>query len=541
MFGWSRVRAAARRFGLGAVLGLVSAVLALGVGRLAAAFVRPESAPVIAVGNRFILLTPESLKDFAIRTFGQQDKTALLVGIHLVLAGYAIVVGVAGLRRRWLGVAGVAAFGAVGVLAAVTGNAAGPLDAVPSVLAAAAGIAGFLLLRRLLRRPLPVAGDGTGRSGGTDPDEATAGGTGTPGTDRRAVLQAAGGAAGLVVLGGAAGTAGATLQDRRYSAASSRSAVRIPAPAERAKPVPAGTELSVPGISPWRTANADFYRVDTALALPQVPADSWQLRVHGMVDHPLTLSYQDLLRRPLIERDITLSCVSNEVGGHLAGNARWIGARLAELLREAGVQRGASQLVSRSADGMTIGTPVETVLDGRDALLAVAMNGEPLPIAHGFPVRMLVPGLYGYVSACKWLVDLELTTFRAYDPYWVRRKWSRFGPVRTASRIDTPKPFGQVAPGTVTVAGVAWAQHRGIAGVEVRIDDGPWQRARLARTVDDDVWRQWSLRWQGATTGDHQLTVRATDGTGATQPQTRRTPFPRGATGWHSIAVTVTG
>jgi DMSO/TMAO reductase YedYZ molybdopterin-dependent catalytic subunit len=519
-------RAASRRLGLGAVLGLVSAVVALGVGRLVAAFVRPESAPVIAVGNRFVLATPEWLKDFAIRTFGQQDKTALLAGIYLVLAGYAVAVGVVGVRRRWLGAAGVAAFGVVGVLAAVTGNAAGPADGLPSLLAAVAGGAAFLTLHHLLRNGWPQYG---ARPGG--PSQA----------DRRAVLRAAGGAAGLAVLGGAAGAAGTTLQDRRYSAASSRASVRIPAPAEPAKPVPAGTKLSVPGISPWQTSNADFYRVDTALSLPQVPADTWQLRVHGMVDRPLTLSYRELLRRPLVERDITLSCVSNEVGGHLAGNARWVGARLADLLREAGVHHGADQLVSRSADGMTIGTPVQTVMDGRDALLVVAMNGEPLPIEHGFPVRMLVPGLYGYVSACKWLVDLELTTFRAYDPYWVRRSWSRLGPVRTASRIDTPKPFGQVEPGTVPVAGVAWAQHRGIRKVEVRVDDGPWRPARLARTVDSDVWRQWSFVWQGATAGDHQLTVRATDGTGITQPQTRRTPFPRGATGWHSIAVTVAG
>jgi DMSO/TMAO reductase YedYZ molybdopterin-dependent catalytic subunit len=521
-------RAAVRRLGLGAVLGLVSAVAALGVGRLVAAFVRPESAPVIAVGNRFVLATPEWLKDFAIRTFGQHDKTALLAGIYLVLAGYAVAVGVVGVRRRWLGAAGVAVFGVVGVLAAVTGNAAGPVDGLPSLLAAVAGIASFLALHRLLRYGWPryrsrLAADGPS------------------GADRRAVLRAAGGAAGLAVLGGAAGAVGTALQDRRYSAASSRASVRIPAPAEPARPVPAGTKLSVPGISPWRTGNADFYRVDTALSLPQVPADTWQLRVHGMVDHPLTLSYRELLQRPLIERAITLSCVSNEVGGHLAGNARWVGARLADLLREAGVRHGADQLVSRSADGMTIGTPVQTVMDGRDALLVVAMNGEPLPVKHGFPVRMLVPGLYGYVSACKWLVDLELTTFRTYDPYWVRRGWSRLGPVRTASRIDTPKPFGQVEPGTVTVAGVAWAQHRGIRKVEVRVDDGPWRPARLARTVDSDVWRQWSFAWHGATAGDHQLTVRATDGTGATQPQTRRTPFPRGATGWHSIAVTVAG
>lgn len=313
----------------------------------------------------------------------------------------------------------------------------------------------------------------------------------------------------------------------------------VPAP-----PVPAGAQLRVPGISPFLTPNRDFYRVDTALVVPRVDADTWRLTLHGEgVARPLTLSLRELLARPLVEHDITLTCVSNEVGGPYAGNARWLGVRLADLLREAGVEppsRGgpADQLVARSVDGMTLGTPVEAVMDGREALLAVGMNGEPLPFAHGFPVRMVVPGLYGYVSACKWLSELRLTTFAAYDAYWVRRSWAARGPVKTQSRIDTPRPFAEPTEGRVAVAGVAWAQHRGIAAVQVRVDGGPWREARLADADGADTWRQWVWQWE-ATPGSHTLEVRATDGTGAVQTGERAGTVPDGATGWHSVVVRV--
>jgi DMSO/TMAO reductase YedYZ molybdopterin-dependent catalytic subunit len=318
----------------------------------------------------------------------------------------------------------------------------------------------------------------------------------------------------------------------------------LPPPASPAPAVPKGAGPRVPGLSPFVTSNADFYRVDTALVVPKVDATAWTLRIHGKgVDRPVTLSYDDLLRRDLVERDITLTCVSNEVGGPYAGNARWTGVRLAGLLAECGVRppsKGgpADQLVARSVDGMTIGSPVEDVMDGRDALLALGMNGEPLPFAHGFPVRMVVPGLYGFVSACKWIEDIELTTFDSYDPYWVERGWARRAPVKTQSRIDTPKPFARPGAGTVMVAGVAWAQHRGIDKVEVRVDDGPWQEARLAAEDTADTWRQWTFPWQ-ATPGGHTLTVRATDRTGAVQTGKRARTVPDGASGWHSVVVTV--
>jgi DMSO/TMAO reductase YedYZ molybdopterin-dependent catalytic subunit len=278
--------------------------------------------------------------------------------------------------------------------------------------------------------------------------------------------------------------------------------------------------------------------VDTALTVPQVAADGWKLRVHGMVDHPLTITYEQLLERPLIERDITLTCVSNEVGGPYIGNARWLGARLADLLREAGLHPNASQLVSRSSDGMTIGTPASVVMDGRDAMLAVGMNGEPLPVEHGFPVRMVVPGLYGYVSACKWIVDIEATTFAKYDAYWVDRGWAQQAPIKTESRIDTPRDGATRSPGTVQVAGVAWAQHRGIRKVEVQVDGGPWHEARLAAAPTTDTWRQWVWSWP-ATKGDHTLKVRATDTAGTTQTSDEAPPLPDGATGYHAISVKV--
>ncbi|MFD0597028.1 molybdopterin-dependent oxidoreductase [Catellatospora coxensis] len=273
--------------------------------------------------------------------------------------------------------------------------------------------------------------------------------------------------------------------------------------------------------------------------MPRVDPRQWTLQITGMVDRPTELTFDDLLKQPLIERDITLNCVSNEVGGPYVGNARWLGVPLAPLLRAAGVQAGADQIVARGADGITIGTPVATVLDGRDAILALGMNGQALPPEHGFPVRMLTPGLYGYVGAAKWITSLELATFSSFDAYWVQRGWAATGPVKTASRIDRPKAFAQLAAGTVPVAGVAWAQHRGISAVEVQVDDAPWQQARLLPVPSTDTWVQWTWDWPAATAGSHTLRVRAVDGTGALQTEQRADPFPNGASGWQSVLVTV--
>jgi len=354
------------------------------------------------------------------------------------------------------------------------------------------------------------------------------------GYDRRRFLRTGAAAVGIATV---AGGLGRLLADRA-NAAASRAAATIPEPADAVPPPPAGADLGVAGVAPFLTPNADFYRVDTSLFVPAIDAATWMLRVHGMVDREITLDFDGLLARPMIERDITLACVSNEVGGPYVGNARWIGASLADLLREAGVHTDASQIVSRSTDGFTIGTPTSLVLDGRDAMLAVSMNGEPLPLEHGFPVRMIVPGLYGYVSATKWLVELELTTLAAYDAYWIQRGWAKEAPVKTQSRIDTPVSRTRLAPGPVAVAGVAWAQHRGIERVDVQVDEGGWEEAELGAVDTIDTWRQWLFRWD-AVPGSHQLMVRATDAEGETQTSGLAAPFPDGATGHHTILVEV--
>jgi DMSO/TMAO reductase YedYZ molybdopterin-dependent catalytic subunit len=289
-------------------------------------------------------------------------------------------------------------------------------------------------------------------------------------------------------------------------------------------------------LTPFITKNSDFYLIDTALVVPQVAPDTWTLKIHGRVKRPMTITYDQLVKRPMIERYVTLACVSNEVGGSLIGNARWLGVPIKDLLDEAEPLDGADQVVSRSVDGFTAGTPTAALRDGRDAMLAIGMNGEPLPIKHGFPVRMVVPGLYGYVSATKWLAEWELTSFADYDAYWIRRGWAQQAPIKTQSRIDTPT--GAINAGRVTIGGVAWAQHRGIAKVEVRVDNGDWQPATLAAVPSIDTWRQWTLVWEAAP-GKHRLTVRATDNGGQTQQEEPSPPDPDGATGWHSVDVDV--
>ncbi|MEW2516531.1 molybdopterin-dependent oxidoreductase [Actinacidiphila alni] len=543
---------------LGAVGGLLAAAASLGVAESVSAAARPEASPVTAVGGAVIDRTPASLKDYAVRHFGTNDKLVLQLGIVAILALFALALGVLSLWLRRTGCAGVLVFGAIGAVAAWSRPDNHRWDALPSIVGALAGAAVLWVLtgRLLVRRPAgpaegpqSVAGESDAGDTATDTAEEPAGeptgpesGARPPGFDRRGFLAAA---AATAAASAGAGVLGRALNNRSTAAArASRAAVALPAPASRAAAVPVGADLRLPGLSAFTTPNERFYRVDTALVVPKIDATAWRLRIHGLgVGKDVDLSYDDLLARELIERDITLTCVSNQVGGPYVGNARWIGVRLADLLREAGVRppsKGgrADQLVARSVDGMTIGSPVETVLDGRDAMLALGMNGEPLPFAHGFPVRMLVPGLYGYVSACKWLHELELTTFDSYDAYWVKRSWSQQAPIKTESRIDTPKPFAGPKAGRVPVAGVAWAQHRGIDQVQVRVDGGRWQTARLAAEDSVDTWRQWMWEWD-ATPGSHTLEVRATDRDGYTQTDHRVGTVPNGATGWHSVVVTV--
>ncbi|MFJ3176526.1 sulfite oxidase [Streptomyces roseus] len=528
MSGVSSFRRILSRAARGALAGLLAAFTALAVAELVAGLVRPAAGPVTVVGGAVIDRTPPSVKDFAIRTFGENDKAVLQLGILAILALFAVGLGIFALSYRRVGAAGVLLFGIAGSAAALSRpDSTGIGDALPSITGALAGAATLYVLASKAVPAATAAADGE---------------EGSEGWNRRGFLAAAGVTA---VAAASAGALGRYFTGRQgQGAVASRDSLVLPAPSSPAPALPAGVQLKVADISPFTTPNADFYRVDTALSVPRVDAGSWRLRIHGKgVTRPRTYTLDQLLARPLIERDITLTCVSNEVGGPYIGTARWLGVPLADLLEETGVRppsRGgkADQLVARSVDGMTLGSPVEDVMDGRDAMLAVGMNGEPLPFDHGFPVRMLVPGLYGYVSACKWITDIELTTFDAYDPYWVKRKWARKAPIKTQARIDTPKPFARPAGGTVNIAGVAWAQHRGITRVEVRIDDGPWQDADLAPQAGIDTWRQWSWPWK-ATSGGHTITVRATDGTGQVQTEQRARTIPDGASGWHSVFVTV--
>jgi DMSO/TMAO reductase YedYZ molybdopterin-dependent catalytic subunit len=411
----------------------------------------------------------------------------------------------------------------VGAAAAVSQPGATALDVLPTLAGvAAAALALTAMARAVQRGGASVAGAA-----------ASPGAVTWPG--RRRFLVTGAGAAAVAVAGGLSGR---LLLDR-FSVASSRAQVRLPAPAVPAPRVPPGTDLRISGLTPFFTPDTRFYRVDTDLVLPQVAPDSWTLRIDGMVRRPLEITFGELLRMPLTEADITLVCVSNEVGGPYAGNARWLGAPLAALLRRAGPLAGADQVLSAAADGMTISTPLATILDGKNALLAVGMNGQPLPIEHGFPARMLVPGLYGYVSATKWVTRLTVTTFARQRAYWTQRGYAERAPIKTESRIDVPRPLARVPAGRIPVAGVAWAPSRGIAAVEVSADSGPWHPARLAAADGTDTWRQWMWAWDAAP-GLHQLRVRATDSAGVTQTPRDAASFPDGASGWDSVVVTVT-
>jgi DMSO/TMAO reductase YedYZ molybdopterin-dependent catalytic subunit len=518
-----------RKAGWGAVAGIASAAVALGVAEVVAVATGPRSTPIVAVGGVVVDNVPEPVKQFAIDVFGVHDKTALLIGTGILLAVFAGLIGVLAVRDIRLGYAGIGVFALIGIAAALTRPGAGPGAALPAVVGAAAGA---LALWALLAGPFRL-----GASESVKPAERAgdAAADPRPGSDNRRRFLATSG--GLIAAAAVAGGFGRVLSSGR-DVSRAREALTLPNPTDPAPPVPAAADLHMPGLTPYLTPNADFYRIDTALVVPRVDPRTWQLRIHGRVGNPMTLTYDDLLRRPLVERHVTLACVSNEVGGDLIGNARWLGVHLKDLLDEAAPDDGADQVVGRSADGWTCGSPTEILRDGRDALLAIGMNGEPLPIEHGFPARVVVPGLYGYVSACKWVVELELSSFADFDAYWVPRGWAAQAPIKTQSRIDTPRSGRDSKAGTVTVAGVAWAQHRGIARVEVRVDDGPWQEATLASTVSRDTWRQWSWRWE-ATSGEHTLSVRATDATGQVQPGRRQPVAPDGAPGWHTVRVTV--
>ena len=545
------MRTATRR--LGALAGLVAAAVALGVAELLAAFVGPSSSPLTAVAGEIVDRLPRSAEQFGVQTFGHWDKPLLTAIVLVVLAGVAALAGILAVRRIGFGLGVIALFAVIGGLATYARPDSTSVAIVPTLVGAVVAMGTLPALIRRAQGAVTAATDdaevadsqrtaepaGVGGTAGSAPGSSSTefDFAGAGDATRRRFLLFAGGAAGAAVVAGGTGR----LVSKWRGVGDRRAAIRLPAASSPAPAVPAGAELNVPGLTPLLTPNGSFYRVDTAFVLPQVDPDGWRLRIHGRARRELTLTYADLLKRPLIERDVTLTCVSNDVGGNLIGSARWLGVRLADLLAEVEPDEDADQLVGRSADGWTCGTPTAACRDGRDALLAVGMNGKPLPVAHGFPVRMVVPGLYGYVSATKWLVDLELSRFSDFDAYWVPRGWSQQAPIKTSSRIDTPHQSGKVDAGRVVVAGVAWAQHRGIAKVEVRVDEGAWQEATLAAADSVDTWRQWRWDWdaKAAGSGRHTLEVRATDTTGIPQSGTSAAPAPNGSEGWHHISVVV--
>jgi DMSO/TMAO reductase YedYZ molybdopterin-dependent catalytic subunit len=519
-----------RRTGLGAIVGVLTAAVAIGVAQLVAGLVGANSSPVVAVQEVSVNFTPPALKNFAISAFGANDKLVLLCGVLVALALFAALIGVEATRRLDFGLAGLVVFALIGIVAAITRPHASAAAVLPTLIGAAAG-AGALVL--LLRAAQPAGaqlppGEHRSRTAGSAPALA--------GPERRRFLITGAAAAGTAAVTGFGGR----LLSERTNVTQAQKSLRIPPPTAQAPPLPAGADLNIPGLSPFITPNGAFYRVDTAIVLPEVAPASWQLRIHGMVSREINLTFDQLIRRPLTEDYITLTCVSNPVAGPYVGNARWLGASLASLLREAGVRAGADQLLCTSADGFTSGAPLLTAIDGRDAMLAVAMNGSVLPVEHGFPVRMVIPGLYGYVSACKWITDIEVTTFAANSAYWAQRGWDQQAPIKTESRIDVPTGQNPVRAGRTSVAGVAWAQHKGIEAVEVRVDRGQWQQARLAAVPDIDTWRQWGWDWDAAP-GNHLIEARATDKTGYTQTAMQAPPEPNGATGYPSVQVSVTG
>jgi len=569
--------------GRAAVIGIVAVAVTVALAELISAVAHwfdvlsSSSSPVGALGGAFIDISPGALVEWAKENLGAPgDKIALGAGIGITLLVVGAVVGLVGRRHPWLGVGLAVLLAAVSGVAVLTRRDAGIADLLPLAIGVLAG--SRLLLAAFRSRP-----------GITAPRASTpTGDTARPAiADRRRFLQLAGyGAVGAALTGvlsrlvpsdaaTQASRAGLTLPSaaaETTAAGTSTTASRVAASssAGTAASTPAGTAAStsagaggstsvsasaaasatarssaavhtldtVPGITPYLTANKDFYRIDTAFDVPRLTTASWTLRIHGLVDHPMEITFDQLAARPQIERTITLTCVSNPRGGDLIGNAKWLGTRASALLAEAKPQKGADCVLSTDAKGFTCTTPLEALTDDRDAILAIGMNGEPLPIEHGFPVRMVVPGLYGYVSATKWVVDWEVTRFDQVMAYWTGLGWSDHGPIKTSSRIDVPTD--RAPAGKVPVAGVAWAQHRGVAKVQVQVDGGKWADAELSKPISKDTWVQWVYPWD-AVPGKHTLRCRAIDSSGAVQIAKDSDVLPDGATGYHQRAITVTG
>ncbi|TFD47327.1 oxidoreductase [Cryobacterium frigoriphilum] len=520
------------RFWFPALAGVTAALAGVGAAELTAALFAPTAGPIVAIGALLIDLAPAGVKDFMIAVFGTADKIALIVLIGLVLFVLALLAGVLEYRRPPFGRVLVVVAGAIALFAALSRASASSFDALPSVVAMAVAAIVLTVLMTKLRVPGLLEGE-------RPPGRLTLTGERAPdreaGLDRRRFLTWTGVSAGigfLALVGGQVKLAGTRAAD------AARALFTLPTASVTAAPIAAGASFDIDGLAPIITPNADFYRIDTALQVPRIDPTQWRLKITGMVENEVELGFADLLALPLEESVTTLACVSNYVGGDLIGNAKWLGYPIRELLARAKPTADADMVLSTSQDGFTAGTPIEALTDERNAILAVGMNDEPLPLEHGYPVRMVVPGLYGYVSATKWVVELKLTRFDQEKGYWTPRGWSALGPVKLQSRIDVPRATAPLTAGPITVAGVAWSQHVGVSGVEVQIDDGDWASATLADAISIDTWRQWMFTWN-ATSGGHTVRVRATDAEGLVQTAATADVAPDGATGHHAISVNV--
>ncbi len=500
--------------------GVAAASVSLGVAQLVGIPFGARADARTAVSSVVVDLTPGPIKEWAIQTLGSLDKLFVAVVVLVAIATIAAIAGTLETRRRPLGSAAIGAAGVLGCIAVLSRQGATALDTIPTVAGAACGVA---TLRLLTRRFWPGPGDPEARADHDEPDAGR----------RRLVML------GLLGFGVVTGVAGAVITRLVHSVAADRNSVALPRPRTSSPPIPADVQPNGVALPSFITASADFYRVDTALIVPQLSHGDWRLRIHGMVDHEATYNFDDLAHFDVVETVTTLTCVSNPVGGNLISTGIWTGYRLADLLAAAGVHADADMMLSTSIDGFTAGTPVEALTNGGGALLAIGLNGQPLPIEHGYPARLVVPGLYGYVSATKWVVDIELTRFDRAEAYWTRQGWAPRAPVKTESRIDVPKGGQKVPVGPVVFGGVAWAQNRGVGDVQVRIGNGEWQPTELGASYSNETWRLWSFPWQAKSPGKQTITVRATDNTGATQTPDQVGPVPDGATGWHTVDFTV--
>ncbi|WP_230486742.1 molybdopterin-dependent oxidoreductase [Nocardioides anomalus] len=525
--------------GAWSLAGLAAGAAGLATSYFVAMAMTIRESPVVAVAELVIRLTPGWLAEYLIGLVGRLDKPLLLLGIFVFCGLLFAWAGRLARRIWWAPTLVYAALAAVGAVGVATQRGATLTDHIP----VAVGFVTWLVTLSLLTEPLRRGELAAAHELVTVPGEARVesldlvGGGGEaelapPEHTRRSFLLRAG-----VVAAGAAvlTTVGRVVGRGRRRVEESRRLLRLPQVSEPR--VPASARVGLDGVAAWQTRNDDFYLIHTAIVVPTIEPRDWQLRIHGMVDREITLTYSDLVERRFDEAWMTLNCVSNEVGGSLVGNAWWSGVKTADLLTLAGVDAGADAVLQTSEDGWTCGTPLAALTDERNAMLAVAMNGQPLPIEHGFPVRTVVPGLYGYVSACKWVVDWEVTRFEDITAYWTERGWGERGPVKIASRIDVPRSGDEVAAGQVAFGGVAWMQHTGISGVEFQVDRGPWTRAEIGQVETLDTW----VQWKGVVDvepGDHLVQVRAIDADGNVQTGVDRGVLPDGATGWHQVDFT---